>query len=234
MKAEIRLSYGRVGELYDGNIWVQVYPTRGFLSRLEFERYSFPRMMSKLAEIIREYEEVTVNLSRTEVNGSTYKLDAETVDMLRTDPAAAISHMMPDHRVVMIRNEMKPNTSPPSGLLRAGHDTIADAFGDSTYCTINQEGKVECPGCGRWSPVSTRWLTCANKSCGLRVPGVMTGKTWFVISTEALLQTNLSRYYLPRSWNPQHGWISQADLKSMFDTFQKERELCSQETDPKE
>lgn len=233
MKSDIKLSYGRVGELYDGSIWVQVYPTRGFLSRFEFEGYSFPRMMSKLAEFIREYEETTVVLTRTEANGSHYRLDAETVDLLRTDPAAAISHMMPESRLVVIRNEMKTTSQPPSGLLRAGHETIAASFGDELYCEVNQAGKIECPGCGRWTPVTSKWLSCTSPRCAVRVRGIMTGKSWFVVSTETMLSLKLSRYYFPRNWNPKKGWISWDELNEMYETFKKERELCFQENVPK-
>ena len=234
MKAHLRLSYGRTGEVYDGTIWAQIEPTRGFISVLEFEKFSFPRMMSKLAEAIRKYDEVDVTLVRLEVRGSDYKLDSETVKMLRIDPAAAISHMMPESRVVVIRDERKPRSEPPSGLLRAGHETIAAAFGDNLYCTVNGESKAECPGCGRWSVVGTKSFYCNNKQCNIHASGVLTGRAWFVLSTDEVLNLKLPKYYFPRSWNPKRGWISWPELNAMYETFKKEREECLHQIDLKE
>jgi hypothetical protein len=231
-KAEIKLTYGRMGEMYHGTVWVQIFPTRGFMSQLEFEKFSFPRMMSKLAEVIRRYEEVEVVLARTEAPGSRYRLDNETVNLLRTDPAAAISYMMPESRTVMIRNEAY-SSQPPSGLLRAGHETLASAFGDCLYCTVSPGGKVECPGCGRWGSTTSKLFTCGNSHCGIQLRGVLTGQTWFVVNVEDVLSLGLIRYYFPRGWNIGRGWIGRDKLSEMYKDFQKERAECSQEIDHK-
>lgn len=227
MKAEIRLSYGRSGETYHGSFYVMVYPTRGYLNRLSFDSYTFPRMMSKLAQFVREYEETEVVLERLEIKGSSYRLDAETVSQLRTDPASAISHMMPDSRVVVIRDPAKHRMTPPSGLLRAGHDTVAAAFGDSVYCASNEAGRIECPACGRWAMVAGK---CTNDTCQVQVPGTVSGMSWFITATQDLLQLNLKRYYLPRSWNPSRGWISHEELTELHEAFKEERERCYQES----
>ena len=224
---EIRLHFGRVGDLYSGQVLVTYGPTRGMFTRAEFEGFSFPRMMAKLAEVIREHEQARVFMNRTEMNGSTYKLDDATVELLRKDPAAAISSMMPESRTVVIRDR-SAFAVPPSRLLRVGHDTIAEAFGDAIYCVVDAKGQVECPGCGRWSEATANWLNCSNTSCAVRLPGKLTGMAWFVIETTELLKLNHSKYYLPRSWNPKRGWIPHQELQSLFESFQQEREQCSQ------
>lgn len=234
MKADIRLVYGRVGELCDGKIWSQVYPTRGMMLVLEFKGFTFPRMMSRLAETIREYDEVTVMLSRTEITGSNYRLDEATINLLKTDPAAAISQMMPESRLIVIRDEMRPSTRPPLGLLRAGHDTIAASFGDHLYCEVDSQGRVECPGCGRWTQVTSTQLQCMNKRCSIHIKGEVSGSTWFIVATQDVLSMNLPRYYFPRTWNPKGGWITHEALQHLFTTFQEERSACTQESVRKE
>lgn len=226
--ADIELTYTRYEGLYSGEVWVQVYPTRGKVRELDFSLLPFNRMMAKLAEVVRRFDNATVRLQRGEIPGSSYKLDEGMVALLKTDPAAAIRSMMFEPITVMIRDEQKRISQ---SLLRVGHDTIAASLGDDVYCAI-LEDKLECPGCGRWSKFQTISAGCSNSSCGIQLFGKVVGNSWFIVSTELLLELNLPQYYLPRDWNPTKGWISWLDLHTMYETFKEERDQCSQ-TDPK-
>jgi hypothetical protein len=141
--------------------------------------------------------------------------------------------MMPEARTVVVRDHSAFAT-PPNGLLRVGHDTIAEAFGDLVYCAVDPAShQIECPGCGRWAEASTQRLACEITGCSIRIMGKLTGRAWFVVGTDELLKLGLERYYLPRSWNSSRGWISRDELLAMFENFKKERAQCSQ-TDSRE
>jgi hypothetical protein len=235
MRASIKLEYGRAGETYHGSYQVKNREDGEGLLLVEsidpFSGYTFARMMSVLARHIRECSEVDVVLARHEAKGSEYKLDADTVELLRADPAAAISSMTHEDRTVMVRD--RKSSRPPLGLLRAGHDTVAAAFGDELYVSVNDLGRFECPGCGRWSPVMTHVsAACDNNVCRLKIAGRTHGTTWFSTSTESLLNKGLSRYCLPRPWNPS-GWIRREDLRAMFEAYKKERDQCNQANAPR-
>ena len=228
-RADIRLKYGRVGHEYHGVLGVTV---DGVLSETDFEGHTFARMLSSVATHVRLHDEATVELSRLELPGSDYLMDAGTVDLLRKDPAAAISAMTHEDRTVVIRD--RKSSDPPRGLLRAGHDTVAASFGDNVYMSVSDLGRFECPGCGRWSPVMTHVsAACDGTACRLKIFGNTHGTAWFSTSTELLLSRGLTRYYLPRPWNPSGGWISHEDLRTMFEAFKKEREQCNQLTAPR-
>lgn len=234
-KADIRLEYGRSGETYHGSFIVEGREDSPGLLLVKsidpFSDYTFARMMSALARNIRKCSDVDVVLARLEVKGSEYKLDAGTVELLRTDPAAAIRSMMHEDRTVIIRSSK--SNRPPPGLLRAGHDTVAAAFGDDTYVSINDLGRFECPGCGRWSPCTTHVsAACDNRECSLTLTGTSHGGRWFAVSTAQLVAKKKPRYYVPRAWNPSGGWISNEDLSKMLEDYSKERDECNQANAP--
>ncbi len=222
-RVSIELVYGRDGETYHGVLSVETPPEIVVQEKSRrFEGYTFPRMMSGLAGLIRAHDECVVTLARLEVPESEYVMDAGTVDMLRTDPAAAISSMSHESRVVYVRDPGK-QPAPPPRLLRAGHDTLAEAFGDHVYCIVNQRGQFECLGCGRWSTVTPTSMVCSN--CELRMYGTTCGGSkWFRVRTADVLGKAHARYYLPRIWNPSGGWIKHDDLSMLFLSFTEERD----------
>lgn len=232
-KTDIRLRYGRVGLSYHGSIMVQRLPTLGFVPEKDFSDYTFPRMMSHLARVMRSYELGTVVLSRIEAENSEYELDRGTIDLLCTDPAAAISAMTHEDRVVKIRDQKPETISPPMGLLRAGHDTIAAAFGDRVYCRLDEHSRFECVGCGRWSVITPTSMPCTSRRCTTTLYGLVHGKEWFSTPTAMVLRLARDRYYIPRDWNPGRGWISHGDLAETYETYVKEKERCFQENAPK-
>jgi hypothetical protein len=224
----IKLAYALAGDLYYGSF---SFCIDGEDTKVEFDQHTFPRMMSRLAQHLREQSEVTgVVLTRLELGQSEYTLDLDTVELLRKDPAAAISSMMHESRTVHIGRHR--SASSPPNLLRAGHDTVAAAFGDEVYLAIDNQGRHECPGCGRWSPRRTHGTVCCDKlECQLALSGVTHGGRWFSAATQQLLDAHRPRYYLPRAWNPSGGWISYEDLNVLFRDYSKERDTCNQVND---
>jgi hypothetical protein len=239
----IRLAYERAGHEYNGTIWVQIWPTRGFMPEEEFEGYTFSRMMSRLASVLRKYEQCDhLVLERKEIEDSSYEMSPTEVQQLREDPAAAISSMQVPDRTVVVRDPEKlvcyPKDEPVmQSLLRAGHDTMADAFGYYTYFRL-RDGKIECPYDGRWKEYSvvTAFGTPGVFYKGLDSdePGALwfspdiVDENWSRTFTKTLLDVwekkGLSRYFLPRRWNKSGPWISHEELKQKYETYLKEKE----------
>lgn len=235
-KAAISMAYGRQGETYSGTVVLDVddgidLPTSA-VARIRFTGYTFPRMMSHLARCIRDYDECQVTLSRIEVPDSTYVLDEGTVELMRTDPAAAISSMTQEDRVVYIRDPA-PVSAPGRRLLRTGHDTLAASFGDQVYVAV-RKGTVECPFCGRWAGMnrrttSTDQLILECGKCEQVYMGIVElTDTWCVVDIQTFINDKNQycdgkRFYFPREWNPR-GWIDRQDLMKMYETFKQERD----------
>lgn len=224
MKDKLFMNYGRNhdDDSFTGDIWLEAAPTRGRILLCTFNRWTFSRMMSNLASEIRELKEVEVILSRTE-KPLDQVMDNSLVEQLRTDPAAAIQAMSPPHRVV----KRAPKTEASAGSkLRAGHDTLADAFGDDVYLQRRADD-IECPGCGRWTlrigdsySSKEHWAGCA---CGMGLIVCLEGK-WAYSDTMLLLDQPFDRYFIPRKWNESGSWISHGDLKKKFEDFKQERD----------
>lgn len=110
--------------------------------------------------------------------------------------------------------------------LRAGHDVLADAFGEYVYLTRRPDGSVENPFTGRWD----------GEPGVLRAPGGWTSlatyyttPNWAVVLTDALLyvgnKNSSARYWIPRAWNPA-GWVTHESLAAKYAEFRKEVEEC--------
>jgi hypothetical protein len=207
-------------------------------------------MMSKLAKKVRTFYCGVPNviLHRFEVSGE-YKLSESTVQLLNDDPAAAIRSMShPDRKVVIPRIVCAPKDElVTQSLLRAGHETLADAFGFYTYFRL-KNGKIECPHDGRWKEYS---VVTAYNTPGVYYQGPVTdeystlwfspnivNEKWARTFTKTLLDVwkkkGLSRYFLPRAWNKSGPWISHEDLKQKYETFCKEREECLVQVEQRE
>lgn len=234
---DIRMHYGRDGETYNGSLAVNGHTSTDDGSIEHFTGYTFARMMSRLAKQIRRFNagNVKVVLSRTEKAGSNYELDKDTIQLLRDDPAAAIRSMTHPDRVVKVpvggKNPPQKNVGVSMGSrLRAGHDTLADAFGDEVYVLVDlARDALECPVCGRLkgefaevSPHSTaRMYGCTNCMNGFIVQ--LCGDNWASIRTAELIQVKADRFYLPRQWNKGGPWITRIDLTRKYRAFEKER-----------
>lgn len=212
MKSNVELCYRRVGLRYTGEIDGVVFMDK-----------TFAEMMMLVHARLLEYPECGLHISRTERPGLfPVQLEPELLRLLREDPQQYIErHTIPD-RVADLRSpdRLSRLAAPyqvPRGGLRSGHDTLADAFGDSLYLR-RRAGKVEDPCTGRWCEVSEMTPPFAVQSSAVQ--------GWLVIATSDLLQSTATRFYLPREWNESGSWITKERLQEMYDQFRKDRESC--------
>lgn len=230
MKAKLFMRYGRdKDDSYYGDVWVEMFPTRGRMMQYDFKGHTFPRMMSRLASQIREYGHAEVQLSRLEKEGSEYWLDAGIVQLLKSDPALAIQSMTHPHRILE-RKDRKNISMSSSTLLRTGHTTLADAFGDWTYIAM-KGGLIECPSCGRWKSKIEKVIVddgAMCEHCGFIMLGdphgnhLVDGK-WFIVSTNYLLDQSNETFFIPRKWNTGGPVIKYDDLLRMYEKFKEDR-----------
>lgn len=230
MSDDIVLEYKRVnvdrchGRIFQG--------TKTFAS---FHSEDFRSMLREFAQALQSDDQARAVWQRTDRPGLTpYYLDAEVTQLFREDPVAAIEGMCPPsispsttvQRVQQERVKMVPIS------VRAGHDALADAFGEEIY--IRARGRkdqvyIECPCCGIWAPIIDRMSVCINQKCKahvlLRVVRVVNEK-WAAMNIEEILETGSPRFYLPRAWNEGRSWVSLWDLQQKWEAFKKERESC--------
>lgn len=212
MKSNVELLYRRIGLHYSGEI-----------DGVAFTSKTFEEMMMLVHARLHECPGCGLRISRTERPGLfPVQLEPELLQLLLDDPQQYIQrHTIPD-RVADLRSpdrisKLAAPYKPPRGGLRAGHDTLADAFGDSLYLRM-RAGKVEDPCTGRWCEVAA--LGCLKGLQAMAVTG------WLVIATSDLLKIDAPRFYLPREWNDGGSWITKERLQEMYDQFRKDRDKC--------
>jgi hypothetical protein len=107
--------------------------------------------------------------------------------------------------------------------VRAGYDTLADSFGDNVYVRHRaDDGKIECPCCGRWMAELDATETLRCRCTGRIVPAKICG-SWVEICTVDLTEhPNVQRFYLPRAWNISGPWIKKDDLTKKLATYLQE------------
>lgn len=179
----------------------------------DVQKQPFNWMMSRSSEFLNNYTVDRVIIERTDRIGlQPIVLDNPTAEILKKDPALAIRLMNYNGPTVA---DVSGKTVTRVPIIRAGYDTVAEAFGDEVYCRM-RGGLVECPGCGLWS--SARQPFECKKRCGLGTTKLEVRYTaeWAVFKVGDLLALSYSRYYLPRGWNPSASWISWKALKKMY------------------
>jgi hypothetical protein len=226
MPVDIFLEYGRVGDLSSGSIYTRTGEARTVY--LYFEGLAFDAMLYELARKLEQYLEANVFLLRSDRGGALpYKLDSATVELLRSDPVAAVHAMTYPGSPVMLFRQARAHDKrlqPPN--LRAGFDVLADSFGIRVYVRLLLNHDLECPGCGYWSPFSGGLFQC-KKRCRVELAMVTEGN-WAGVLVTDLLRTNVERFYLPRRWNAGI-WITREHLEEMYSEFtnEKERATCT-------
>lgn len=215
--SKVILQYGRVGDLSSGQVFV--ISEEPIFSK-HFEELSFDRMLYLLAGKIQEAGECEVWFVRADRQGSAFKLDALTVELLRSDPVAGAKtfNVLAGPPTFEKMREAEVLAPPP---LRAGFDVLADAFGERVYLRVSF-GDVECPGCGFYGQAKS--FQC-QKGCLISLP-LELGERWAGVAVTDLLATGLSRFYLPRLWSPAP-WITRDDLDKRYQDFVKERERAT-------
>ncbi len=219
------LVYKRVRESHTG--WVVLRdkgisaPIRGFSST------SFAKMMTYFSDALRAHEDAGAVIERNDRPGiKSMPLGPEFTELLRNDPVAAIRSMTVEAICVQESNP------PRQAVLRVGHDSMADAFGDKLYIRRRFSVQVECPGCGRWVRVFDNILECIrcikdNKPVRLTVE-LLNDVNWACTPTKEVLALKHDKFFFPRAWNNGRVWVKREDLKSRYEQFVKEKEeACS-------
>lgn len=235
MSKVVTLEYKRVQHHYEGLFRYADGQAEQMQQSFSME---YEEMLKRLCVILENTceaeQEVDVVLQRTDRAGLTpVSLDKQVVNLLRTDPAAgvaALTYTPPETPLTAVTRKRAETTQYVPAPLRAGIETLAQAFGGLVYARV-RDGKVECPCCGFWirnvpqvpdGGMSDFIGVCAERckmSLELRVYS-----RWAAISTSYLLGLSADRFYLPREWNTGKPWISKADLQTKYDTFKKEKE----------
>jgi len=229
----LELVYGRRHELegdehlFDGSIGYSddegIPPTRDHFSGLSFEQ-----MIAKFSELanLETNRKLRLCIARAELMAPNALLSEQEEELLRRNPLAfARALTLPTSRVVLKLGASVGQSVQP---IKAGYDSLADAFGDFVYVRVRPGPRVECPVCGRWrASLVDGALAC---TCGpLKVAGAVTpDRRWLVLATRELLEScrDVQRFYLPRAWNTSGAWVGYEDLKARYEAFTKERESC--------
>lgn len=184
-------------------------------------KMDFNKMMAKVSGALNEHsiEKLVVERSDRD-NLKPFVFDNPMTELLRNDPVAALRMMNPPPIHIDLRKQKMPPPTPV--FTTTGYDTLAESFGDEVYAKM-RSGSVECPGCGMWSPQihSDSRFHCSKKCLLVIDTNYVEG--WALFKYEELLTLNLARYYFPRGWNKSGGWISQDDLRALFEQWKKEK-----------
>jgi hypothetical protein len=219
----ILLQYKRDGEAYTGIFYVNDSVS------LAFGQESFAAMMTYLHRYLVMHAEAVVQLQRTEnAKFMPIYMEQNMVELLRTDPAKYIqAHTIP-HRTIDLRkgertSKLAESYAVPAPPVRAGHDTLAAAFGDAIYLSWRNH-RVENPLTGRWCFIGEL------EEAGLTPLEVVTqeGRGWVTVAMEQLLALNDGHdgYYLPREWNEYGLWISKQALRTKYEQYKKDKAQC--------
>lgn len=183
----------------------------------EFEKEHFKKLLIEAANRLNKddrYHIEKVVIERTDRQGlKPIILDHPTQEILKADPALAIRLLNYEGPAVFSggkKIEQKP--LPP---LVSGYDTLAEALGEDIYIR-QHKGLVECPGCGLWS-TGNNPFTC-KKKCKISLPVTYT-EQWAKVKTIDLLNLNLPKYFIPRGFNKTKPWISNSDLKGLYEAW---------------
>jgi hypothetical protein len=221
MSDEIVVSYCRHGTAYEGTINGQAFSGK-----------TFAQMMTLVHLRLVKLPEARLLMQRTERPGlMPVEVEPDKVELLRTDPVAYIKMHTVEPMTVDLRGPRQGQHAlargehadiPKSSGIRAGHDTIAEAFGAVVYARM-RNNNVESPNDGRWVTLQVLegWLNASPTE-------VITPELgWVGIRVADLLKTQNSRFYLPREWNPHRSWITKEQLIELLEQFEEEKvALC--------
>jgi hypothetical protein len=231
-KTNFVLSYERVidgsgGSFYRGNIYRE---GDGIEDQL-FNELPFNAMMTRFAKEVRSVDRVGVVMVRRleSPNHPGVTLSQAEVETIVKDPAAWIRSMSVPDRTVVIQDRQIATRS----VLRVGHDTRAEAFGETVAVKYRMEDgdiEIECPLCGHWTPeIEAHGNVAIPVKCHqFDIEPILSFQVqgdWAFVSVEELLEvTQARRYWLPRAWNTFGSWISREDLADKITAFMKEKE----------
>ena len=228
MSGDVRLTYRRVGEKYEGSLSVD--GTHTLPSK--FKELDFAQMMTKASALLNQHKDAQLLVQRTDRAGMLpIQLEPKLRDMLRDDPTAYIKANTIPARTLDLRGERTSALAakhqvPRHGGLRNGLNILADAFGEVVYAKAKKWAggvwRYEHPATGRWSDLPTieYWL----QSHDTEVQPLDDKNGWLLLSVEQLLRANAERYYFPREWNEFGSWITKEQLRQKLDQFRKDKD----------
>lgn len=229
--ADIILNYQADGDLFSGRI-LYVEAPKSICEALTFDKLPFATMIARLAAEVSFYleadEKIGVVLRREDLpQAAPYRLDKDTIHLLRADPVTVIRSMRAAPTKVVVRAQDQAASSP----FRIGYATLASSFGNSVYIRVRAD-EVECPCCGRWANlekgVETK-TSCRNLACQAKFKVTLRSDRWANVTVKELLSdTSRERYFLPREWNTNGPWITREALEQKRkDWMQTKKELIN-------
>lgn len=224
---EVTLQYKRVNGNKSSGVITLAGASSGVSMLDTFDEIEFSTMLYKFSQSLQDYPDAQAVIQRTDRDGLVpYNLDAQTANLFRTDPVAAVASMSTDYgSPSQAITRVKKQVALEPSVLRVGYDTLADSFGDEVYARLDEDkGRVECPCCGIWNPFLGEFV-CRNPKCAQPLELEVTGK-WAAFPTSMLLATHSARFYLPRAWNDYKPWITWGALNEKYNQFQKEKMSC--------
>ncbi len=259
MGDRILLSYRRRHELnaehkhvHDGELSV-MYGGNHELTVLE--GLSYEQLMVDASRAAAAHPELDVFIQRLELKPPVaVQLPQDMAKLLREDPIRYIRGTRFDVPTAVVEPQRSANVPIVPRPLRAGVDTLADAFGEEVYVRVRLPGEgtfeAECPECGRWAGFAMQAATgmflifcrkCCVKASVAKMlpvdrlepfPTAQISPRWAVLKTTTLLGRASARFYLPREWNTSGAWISHDDLEKKYEQYTQERAACSASKPP--
>ena len=240
MMSDVVVAYSRHGERYYGTVLLDG------VGVWAAQECSFADIITAASRTLRQRPTANLifrRLDRRDLND--LPIVERDRDVIRDNPDLYLEASGGFDRRVVVRERdevtpVMPEDTSASLMIRSGYDTLAEAFGDSVYVRLRDDGKVECPLCGRWTasiqeaqPTTAdteeqRVLSCFCTPVGFFIEDVV--GAWVEIETRTLLHTRATRFYLPRAWNDSGSWITFADLVDCYDTFLKEVKHVREQT----
>lgn len=223
--------FRRDGDLYVAEIYVDERLQCAYMN-IKYENF-----ILALSDQLKEYPGARLLFIRTDYSDTNpWLTHTAERDAIRDEPDKYIAANTGYDRRVLVRDQVPVSVRLN---LRCSYDTLADSFGDNLYIRIRDDGKVECPFCGRWSaevldiansigpdggPVSNLQCKCLSTfyETTMVLPRAKVVGPWVELETLLLLSCTAKRFYLPRSWNSGSGWIAHDDLMQRYDQYLKE------------
>ena len=142
------MTYHRTGDTYAYHL---TYMLDGALVERRGEDRPFSAVIYVLSEALRTCSaDIQAVLRRSDRPGlDEIVLDNQLRDLIRQDPDKYLAIVTEPDRVVVVGDlKAKQSTFSATPYIRTGYDTLAEAFGDSVYVRLRDDGRVECPCCG--------------------------------------------------------------------------------------
>ena len=227
---KIELSYRHdEGDTCSGEVTI-INPTGTAIGH-NFTKQSFSQVIGTISKYLRMHEgDWVLTIQRTDREGlARMNVPDELVRLIKDDPLSAVRVMTVSQSVVIDTRSCRQGkksdalslTPPTESQIRAGLDTLADSINDWVFCRA-KDTRIECPGCGMWPESIGEGFHCDR--CGLTTVFCKRIKYWALFSTPELIKTGMSRYFIPRRWNPWQGFITLEELASLYNGWNERKQ----------